>query len=603
LGLYALAGGIALGYEVVWSQAIVQFLSTRSFAFSIVLATYLAGLVVGSALYARFADRVDDPWGIFGFLIAAAGLVASLEIACLSLWQLQVQAVAGDLAYRASGSQFVRMCSRFFVAAIGIVFLPTTLLGAAFPAALQLAAGKQRIGRDIGAVVALNTAGGIVGTLLTGFVLVPRLGLVRTLGILAIAAAAVGIFAVFRGPEVHKRVRWAVVAIGVAAVAGGILTPRDRLARLLTTTRGGGSLVFYEESKAGTVAVVQQKIASRSIRRLYIQGVSNSGDAMPSLRYMRLQALLPLIIHSGEPHSALVIGFGTGITSGALLQYPQLNKRVCAELVPAVLRAGVLFSGNFGAYQNPELQIRIRDGRRELMRSVERYDVITLEPPPPSAAGVVNLYSRDFYKLAASRLQPNGLFAQWIPLATQNDDDTRSLVRSFLDIFPYATLWTTELHETLLIGSLAPIELNAYRISQRADQPAVAAALKDVGVASPAALLATWVMGTEALERYADGALPVTDDHPRIEYSGWVRPNEIIRVLPELLTLRTEPPLIDSDATLRADIAIQRENLMTFYAAGLDAYKGDRQAWAHDIGEVLRHDPNNPYYQWALGQK
>jgi spermidine synthase len=161
-----------------------------------------------------------------------------------------------------------------------------------------------------------------------------------------------------------------------------------------------------------------------------------------------------------------------------------------------------LFSGNFGAYQNPELQIRIRDGRRELMRSVERYDVITLEPPPPSAAGVVNLYSRDFYKLAASRLQPNGLFAQWIPLATQNDDDTRSLVRSFLDIFPYATLWTTELHETLLIGSLAPIELNAYRISQRADQPAVAAALKDVGVASPAALLATWVMGTEALRSF-----------------------------------------------------------------------------------------------------
>lgn len=119
----------------------------------------------------------------------------------------------------------------------------------------------------------------------------------------------------------------------------------------------------------------------------------------------------------------------------------------------------------------------------------------------------------------------------------------------------------------------------------------MAAALNEVGVTSPAALLATWVTGTEGLERYADGALPVTDDHPRIEYSGWVRPNEIIRVLPELLALKTEPPLIDSDAVLRADIATQRENLMTFYAAGIDAYKGDRQAWAHDIEEVLRQDP------------
>jgi spermidine synthase len=601
--LYSFAGGIALGYEVIWSQAIVQFITTRSFAFSIVLATYLAGLALGSWLYARYADKITNPWGTFGLLIAAAGMVALLEIACLGIWQLRIQATIGELAFSIFGNQFARMCSRFLVAAIGIVFLPTLLLGAAFPAALRLILGKNRIGRDIGIVLALNTAGGIAGTLLTGFILVPKLGLVRTLGILAISAGAVGVIAVLRGLRDDKRMTWMVITISVAALVIVIVTPTDRFARLLTTTRGGGKLISYEESEAGTVAVVQQGTGTNSFNRLYVHGISNSGDAMPSLRYMRLQAFLPLMLHNGISHSALVVGFGTGITAGALLEYPHLSRRVCAELLPAVVSAGKFFHGNFGASHNPALQIRIRDGRRELMRSADRYDLITLEPPPPSAAGVVNLYSRDFYQLAAKRLEPNGIFAQWLPIATQNDEDTRSLVRSFLDVFPTATLWTTELHEMLLIGSLAPMELNVDNISQNFEQPSVKAALEEVGISSPAALLATWVTGREGLEHYADGAPPVTDNRPRIEYSSWVRPDEISRVLPELLALRTEPPLIGGNFVLSSSLSIERENLMTFYSAGLDAYKGDRQAWAHDIGDVLKKDPTNPYYRWSVGEK
>ena len=602
LGLYALAGGIALGYEVVWSQAIVQFLSTRSFAFAIVLATYLVGLVLGSALYARFARGVRNPWGVFGFLIAAAGVVAFAEIAGLGLWQLQVQAVVGHLAYSVTGNQFAAMCARFFVAAAGIVLLPTILLGAAFPAALQLVQGEIGVGRNVGSVIALNTLGGIAGTLLTGFLLVPKLGLVRTLGVLAIAASAIGVFAVFRGPKTYQRVRWVVVGLGVAVLLGGIMTPQDRLARLLVTTRGGGSVVFYEESKGGTVAVIQQHTGPEVFRRLYIQGVSNSGDAIPSLRYMRLQSLLPLILHKGEPRLALVIGFGTGITAGATLQYPGLTERVCAELLPAVVRAGPLFRGNYEASSSPDLQIRMRDGRQELLRNSERYDLITLEPPPPSAAGVSNLYSSDFYALAGKRLQPNGLFAQWLPIATQNDEDTRSLVRSFLDSFPYATLWTTELHEMLLIGSFAPIDLDINQISERFNQPTVAEAFNEVGIDSPAALMATWVTGREGLERYAADALPVTDDHPRIEYAALVRSNEITRTLPAMLALRTDVPLVGADEVFRGTVTDERQSLVDFYNAGLAAYVGDQESWNTNIVSALKHHRDNPYYGWAIGE-
>jgi len=602
LALYAVAGGIALGYEVVWSQAMAQFLSTRVFAFSVVLATYLAGLVIGSALYARFDHRIRDTWGIFGLLISAAGVVALFEIAFVNLWQLRIQIEAGNLAFSATGSEFARMCAQFAIAALGIVFVPTILLGAAFPAVVRLAAGAQRAGRDVGAVLALNTAGGIAGTLLTGFLLVPVLGLVRTLGLLAILAATVGALAVLLGSAVSRKMQLAVCILGLIAVAGALLTPPDRLARLLLTTRGGGSLIFYQEGRGATVAVAQQRTGDNVFRRLYIQGVSNSGDAMPSLRYMRLQAMLPLIIHRGEPKSVLVIGFGTGITAGAVLRYPNLQRRVCAELLPAVVRAGELFPENYKAGSDPRMQIRIADGRQELLRSAERYDLITLEPPPPSAEGVVNLYSTDFYRLAGRRLESDGLLAQWLPLATQNDGDTRSLVRSFLDVFPYASLWTTEMHEMLLVGSYSPIELNADQIANRFNQSGVSTPLQSVGISSPAALLATWVTGREGLEHYAIDARPVTDNDPRIEYAPWVRPKEITRTLPNLLALRTYPPLAGADDALRAEIIRQQQSLLEFYSAGLAAYDGDREKWTQSMERVLAADPRNPYYRWLIGE-
>jgi len=111
---------------------------------------------------------------------------------------------------------------------------------------------------------------------------------------------------------------------------------------------------------------------------------------------MRLQALLPLLIAEREPKSALVIGYGTGITSGALIAFPSLTKRVCVELLLGIVEASPLFQGNYSAATDPRLQMRIGDGRRELLRSPETYDLITLEPPPPSAAGVANLYSTNF---------------------------------------------------------------------------------------------------------------------------------------------------------------------------------------------------------------
>jgi spermidine synthase len=599
LGLYAVAGGVALGYEIVWTQTIIQFLSTRAFAFTMVLATYLIGLFLGSLLWSKFADRVRKPWLVFGCLIAAAGGSALLLVAGLGPWLPRAQSWLGDFVLNATGSELAKMCARFAVATAVVVLVPTILLGAAFPLAIRLAGGAARIGRDLGAVLALNTAGGVVGTLLTGFVLVPTFGLVHTLGVLAVVATTLGAIAFAREANFRKPALVGGIALVLLVAAGATLVPGDLLARLLTKSRGG-TLVYYQETPGGTVAVLEQRATAGSFRRLYIQGISNSGDPMPSLRYMRLQALVPLIIHRSEPRSALVIGLGTGITVGALLAYDKLDRRVVAELLPAVVSAAPTFGGNYSVTSDPRVTVRLADGRRELLRSEDLYDLITLEPPPPSAAGVVNLYSSDFYALARRRLNLNGLVAQWLPLATQNDEDSRSLVRSFLDVFPHTTLWTTEFHETLLIGSVEPIQLDAARIAERFAQPGVSAALKEVGIASPAALLATYVTDRDGLERYAQNALATTDDYPGIEYSAWLRPGEFSRVLPRVMALRTDPNIVNAGEPLLTEIAAERLRLMNFYEAGLNAYAGERELWAENMGKVVREDQSNPYYRWYL---
>ena len=597
IGLYSAAGAIAMGYEVLWSQMVVPFMSTRAFAFSVVLAVYLAGLALGAALYARWEHRLHDPWRVFALLIAGAGLVALLEVVLLGPWLIDAQSLAEAAVRQWSDSGLAGMSARFAVVASWVVLLPTLLLGAAFPAVLRIAVPADRRGQGAGLVLAGNTLGGIAGTLLVAFVLLPRLGTVHALAVLAAAACAVGIAAVWRTGEPMTRAV-AVALFGAVLILGWAL-PADHLARRLPGAKDG-KLVFYDESRGGTVAVVERGEGEQRFRRLYIQGVSNSGDAMPSLRYMRLQALLPLVVHAGEPRSALVIGYGTGITAGALSRYPGLERRVVAELLPGVLRAGALFKGSYDAAADPGLDRRLRDGRRELLTSQERYDLITLEPPPPSAAGVVNLYSQDFYELAATRLNPQGVVAQWLPLPTQNLDDTRALVASFIAVFPHATLWTTELHEMLLVGSLQPMPLDAARIAGRMADPRLRQALADVGVGSPAALLATWVTDREGLARFAGQTPPVTDDRPAIEYAAWVRPREIVHTLPALLALRGEPPLGGGAPALTADIKQERAVLDLFYRSALAAYRGDRQEWGRHADALAQRARDNPYLRWFM---
>lgn len=598
LVLYAIAGGLALGYEVVWTQSIVQFMSTRTFAFSVVLATYLSGIAIGSAVMARFVDGLTRPWVVFGCLIASAGAITIAETAFLGSWIVWFQSAAEYWAIAVSGDRLIGMITRFVAVTLPIILLPTLLLGAAFPVVLRIV-NSGAAGRDAGLVSGINTIGSICGTLVVGFYLIPTLGFVKSLAILAIIASLIGIVAFIRDRSWSLFGGVIVGISGVVSIICLIAVPSNRFADLLPGGRGG-KFVFYEEGLGASVAVVEQS-KGQKFRRLYIQGVSNSGDSLTSQRYMRLQALLPLIISASEPKSSLVIGLGTGITAGATLAYEPLERRVVAELLPGVIAAAPVFTANYNVASDPRIELRQTDGRRDLLANDMRYDLITLEPPPPSAMGVANLYSTDFYKLANSRLKENGLVAQWLPLPTQNQEDTLSLIRSFIDVYPFATLWTTELHEMLLIGANDPIKLDYERMRSRFEQPQVKQALSEVGITSVSALLSTYVTDRRQLLAVSENVPPVTDDNPTIEYSTWTRVNAFERTLPLLMGLASEPPVIGMPANAKELLGTEREGLFSFYQAGLAAYARDVEGWQNHAAKAKSIAPDNKYYNWIFG--
>jgi spermidine synthase len=462
---------------------------------------------------------------------------------------------------------------------------------------VRLTGDSDRAGNSVGRVSAWNMTGAIAGTLTVGFVLVPALGLACTLFLLALLAAIIGVVAAVLSPRrTSIGMAAAVVLLLVSAVAA-FHVPRDKLGTLLAAVRGG-ELDFYAEGAGGPVAVLEQSTPAGAFRRLYVAGVSNSGDSLASLRYMRLQALLPLVVHAGEPRTAMVIALGTGITCGALLADAGLERRRCVELLPEVVDAADRFAGNYAVTTDDRVEIRVADGRHELLRGAETWDLITLEPPPPSAAGVVNLYSREFYELARARLTPGGMLAQWWPLPTQNLEDSRSLVRSFVDAFPYVSLWTTEVHEMLLVGSMSPMRLDVARVVRRMQQPDIAAALGEVGVGSAAALLATWVTDRDGLLAFVGDAPPVTDDRPRIEVAPWLRPGEMARVLPAVAALATNPPLQGADAAFREAVARHRGELGLLFQALQASLEGNAPLAQSSLQRLRNADPGNDYYRW-----
>jgi predicted membrane-bound spermidine synthase len=504
---FGVSGFTAMGYEVLWTRALEHYTHNSTYAYTAMLGTFLVGLALGSAAASRVADRVARPLlavGIAQFGVAAA-VVLSLRI--YIGFENLVPAVAERIGGLSSWGQVVVL---MFTEAGLTMFATTLLLGAMFPLVARVAVESlDAVGQRIGMVYVWNTLGSILGSLIVGFGLLPWLGMRGAFLALVGGNLAAGALVLAR-----ERGRGPGLVAAPAALVVAFLALPPGLFEAQFVARFG-DLLFYREEVTDTVMVTEDEKGVRMIRYSDGRGTAGTGTVIGD----RMYGHLPLMLHP-DPHDVLQICFGVGNSLSSVLQHPV--KHVDAvELSPGVIDAAPFFEEtNRDALSDPRVDLVINDGRNFLLTSRDLYDVIRLDPPELHTAGVVNLYTREFYVLARDRLAPGGIFSIWINNVMTPEPEIRMLLRTVADVFPHVSVWhDPKMFSWIINGSMESHDPDLEVLERRFADPKVRADLASIGIEDPFHFLNHYVFsGAELLAWAGDGPL-VMDDHTRLDFS------------------------------------------------------------------------------------
>lgn len=569
---YALSGFAALGFEVIWSrQLAVTLRITTTQSLSAVLIVFLAGLAMGSAAAARRVDRWRELPTAFGLLQLALGLAGVLSIVALGFAPRVTEALVAWPGWYGH-------MSRLFVASGAVMLLSTFVMGLLFPVAIRLqTAGDDAVGRCVGRVCAMNTAGSIVGAITAGFVLVPWLGSQLGLVVLAAVNLAVGcaVLAVGRA-TVSRRATATALTLGGAAVGIVLLLPPAFLVRSLH--QPGAELLYHAEAAAGTVTV--QRLPD-GIRLLRVNGAGVVPTDWDSVRIFRLLGTLPLLLHP-RPDDVLVIAFGGGITL-AMVESQRPRSIDCVEIVPGVVGAATHFADLnervFERATGPTIHMIYDDGRNQVLRTSRSYDVILSDSTHPATADSWLLYTEEFYRQVKARLNPRGIFAQWLPIHGLTVDDYEIIVRTFHAVFPHATLWYSHGY-SIMLGTDEPLAVDLAEVQRRLSAESAKRLLSDVDLDDPAAFLSTLALDERGFAAYSGTGRINTDDHPWIGFRDRTRPG----AAGSLVVASLAPHFVGGDlawvaagdAQLREALGRRMAAVRLTIGAEIAALRGDR---------------------------
>jgi len=552
----AFSGLTALGAEVVWTRLLSLLLGATVYTFSIILAVFLTGLWVGSGAGSFLARRVRDP------KVALAG--------CQILLALAIAWTAFTLAYVLpwwpvdpwlATSPWLNF-DLDLTRTIRAIFPATLLWGASFPLALAAAsANREDPARLTGEVYAANTAGSIVGALAFSLLLIPWIGTQGSQQVLIWVAAAAALIALV--PLVSKRAMVfagavagaAVVAWGLAATVGAVpwqaIAYGRRVAPILRGLYGTNDAevtpVFVGEGINASVVITQRG----DVKSFYVSGKAEASSTLLDMRLQRMMGHLPALVNPA-PRSVLVVGFGAGVTAGSFVPYPEVQSIVICELESLIPPASDEFFGkeNNHVLRDPRSHVIYDDARHYIQISPDKFDVITTDPIHPWVKGTSTLYSREYYELVKSHLNPGGVAAQWLPIYESDEETVKTELATFFSVFPNATVWSNYLngdgYDLVLLGSVNPAPINMDMLQQRLEQPtyaAVSASLADVGFHSAVDLLATYAGGASDLAPMLGNAQINDDLNMRLQYMAGLGLNSLTapQVYREVLSYRKFP--------------------------------------------------------------
>jgi spermidine synthase len=510
LAVFAVSGFASLALEIIWFRVLVIFLGPSSSAFTVMLATVLAGIALGSYLITPFMRRRADWLQVLAVMQIGAALVALRSFHGLRRTPHPPEWLERLL----ESSSFAYLLPAAMSSLVTI--LPTAVFfGLAFPVGLRLWAGDgRRTGESIGLFYSLNVCGGILGSIAAGFLLLPWLtsrgSLIALAGLFLLSGLALQATLARRRPLLTAL---SVVAALVFVTRAQSVPRPTAMPRLHT---GGGPVLFQEEGVQTTVTV--QGGPGTGNRVMYIDSHHQANDT-PNMVFTHGRiGLLPAVLHP-DPKRALVVGLGGGVTAGTLSQYPRIQVDV-VELSRGVIRGAEQFTHvNFDVLRRPNVSTRVDDGRNFLLRSRARYDVITADAIIPTTAGANNLYSAEYFRIVNEALAPGGIALHWNGGGSSTEH--LLILRAFVKAFPHTTLWGDG---KLMVGWKDGAGLSRGRIDAMLGDPVMREVLKLMHVERFDHLARMFRANPEQARALAGAGPYLTDDRPLIEYFARLPP-------------------------------------------------------------------------------
>ena len=589
LAAFALSGMAALVNQVAWNRGFSLFTGSTTYAFSLIVCAFIAGLALGGHLLSAVVDRSADRPALLAGLNIAIALSSALLIPVmgeLPLWLLE------PLAARAES--FVATQTFVFGCLAGLILVPTLMMGGTYPVATRaLTEDPAKAPAEVGRAYAWNTGGAIVGSLGAGLMLIPLLGLQDTLWVavtLNLAAAAILVGGRFK-------TAWALPVVGLVAMVGAPdwdprhmnLAPHIYATdlvddpSLLAKFRDSGSVRFHEEGLGSTVTVVQRMSGSQVLR---INGKTDASSQADKLHQGFIGAL-PLAI-ADQVEDVLVIGLGSGMTLSSALTFPVERLRV-VELLPEVVRGARSFGEQLGdPLDDPRVEILVEDGRHLLMSEQAEYDVIISQPTNLFISGMSTLFTQETFEAMRDNLADDGVALVWIQGYLVFESDVKTIARTFQEVFPEAHLWNIGPHDLVFTGHRSAFTADAAALEARLASLSASPAVAWSGLREPIDLQRHYLMGGDDLRAWA-GAGPLhTDADPFLEFTapralftkeGRLEPESWLGLRQRLPTTSLDPA--DLDARRAAALAIEEAALTNDFGALQRAMVGDPQ---HPVG-------------------
>lgn len=534
------SGFCALGYEVLWTRMLTLVVGTSAYSFALMLAAFLAGIGLGSHAFgllpaarepARAGRRSAVVFGTSQLAIGVSALAVTTFMRDLPFAATRLQALLLGEGHPEFGARLLASAALAFA----YMVVPAFFMGLAFPAAAAAwTRGEADAGRAVGRLVVSNTLGAILGPIASGFVLIHVLGIERSLHVLIVLNLAMGLAVVAStGPR-----RWPLGVVAVSALL--VLALRIALpgwgrvwdqkffatfnnnARQFTDAELARDLLqdveilYYREGVNETVSALRFFGSSQSF---IVNGRTEASTSPLDVQLQRSLGHIPMLLHP-DPRRVFVLGTGTGMTLGSISIHPEVERLVLGEIEEGMLGVARAFERwNHRVLDDPKLEVVLNDGRNFLSTTSEKFDVISADPIHPWSGGAGYLYTVEYFRTVASRLDRGGIASQWLPIYELTPRDLATVVRSFGAAFDHVLVWLTY-YDAVLVGSNDPLVLDEAALSVRLREQAVQEDLAAVHMGSASDLLDHFLMGTEGARRFGATGVLNTDDNLWLEFSA-----------------------------------------------------------------------------------